>query len=230
MARGFVRKHEKVLVIEELAPEVEETVRQVAGCVPVFGKKNGYAPYEGELSPAGGCRDHGEGGIPAGKPVPSCRSCPEPAPAAPDPLRGLPPPRGVLCDKEGLQRRDLPERHRVLYPRPPARGGRYHHLHGCIDHGRERHCAFRREARRGLHDRGLHVPAYRHPGPPERGLQRREHDRRDPRQPDHGNDRPPAEPELRRRLPAVWRPRPYRSMPSAGPAGLRLSRRSIPTI
>ncbi|MGB7788779.1 indolepyruvate ferredoxin oxidoreductase subunit alpha [Methanoregula sp.] len=48
----FVRKHEKVLVIEELAPEVEETVRQVAGCVPVFGKKNGYAPYEGELSPA----------------------------------------------------------------------------------------------------------------------------------------------------------------------------------
>lgn len=47
----FVRKHEKVLVIEELAPEVEETVRQVAGTVPVFGKKNGYAPYEGELSP-----------------------------------------------------------------------------------------------------------------------------------------------------------------------------------
>ena len=48
----FVKKHEKVLVIEELAPEVEETVRQVAGGVPVFGKKNGYAPYEGELSPA----------------------------------------------------------------------------------------------------------------------------------------------------------------------------------
>jgi len=47
----FVQKHEKVLVIEELAPEVEEIVRQVAGCVPVFGKKNGYAPYEGELSP-----------------------------------------------------------------------------------------------------------------------------------------------------------------------------------
>jgi indolepyruvate ferredoxin oxidoreductase alpha subunit len=47
----FVRKHEKVLVIEELAPEVEETVRQVAGLVPVFGKKNSYAPYEGELSP-----------------------------------------------------------------------------------------------------------------------------------------------------------------------------------
>jgi indolepyruvate ferredoxin oxidoreductase alpha subunit len=47
----FIQKHEKILVIEELAPEVEEIVRQVAGCIPVFGKKNGYAPYEGELSP-----------------------------------------------------------------------------------------------------------------------------------------------------------------------------------
>lgn len=49
---AFVRQHEKVLVIEELAPVVEEVVRQVAGTVAVFGKKNGYAPYEGELSPA----------------------------------------------------------------------------------------------------------------------------------------------------------------------------------
>jgi indolepyruvate ferredoxin oxidoreductase alpha subunit len=48
----FIQKHEKILVIEELAPEVEEVVRQVAGCVPVFGKKNGFATYEGELSPA----------------------------------------------------------------------------------------------------------------------------------------------------------------------------------
>ena len=48
----FARKHEKILVIEELAPVVEEAVRQVAGCVPVFGKINGYALYEGELSPS----------------------------------------------------------------------------------------------------------------------------------------------------------------------------------
>ena len=48
---GFVRKHTTVLVIEELAPEVEEQVLQVAGMVKVLGKKNGYAPYEGELSP-----------------------------------------------------------------------------------------------------------------------------------------------------------------------------------
>ncbi len=47
----FIGKHEKILVIEELAPKVEERVRQVAGCIPVFGKINGYAAYEGELSP-----------------------------------------------------------------------------------------------------------------------------------------------------------------------------------
>jgi indolepyruvate ferredoxin oxidoreductase alpha subunit len=48
---GFIGRHEKILVIEELAPEVEEAARQAAGCVPVLGKKTGDAPYEGELSP-----------------------------------------------------------------------------------------------------------------------------------------------------------------------------------
>jgi indolepyruvate ferredoxin oxidoreductase alpha subunit len=46
----FIRKHDVVLVIEELAPEVEEQVLQVAGVVPVLGKKSGHVPYEGELS------------------------------------------------------------------------------------------------------------------------------------------------------------------------------------
>ncbi|MDD1716508.1 MAG: indolepyruvate ferredoxin oxidoreductase subunit alpha, partial [Methanolinea sp.] len=47
----FIRQHEKVLVVEELHPVVEEAVRQVAGCVTVHGKKDGKSPYEGELSP-----------------------------------------------------------------------------------------------------------------------------------------------------------------------------------
>ena len=47
---GFVGKHEKVLVVEELAPVIEEEVRQVAGATAVFGKKNGCVPYEGELN------------------------------------------------------------------------------------------------------------------------------------------------------------------------------------
>jgi len=46
----FVQKHDSVLVIEELAPEIEEQVLQVAGMVKVLGKKNGYVPFEGELS------------------------------------------------------------------------------------------------------------------------------------------------------------------------------------
>ncbi|MBP5475654.1 MAG: 4Fe-4S binding protein, partial [Methanomicrobium sp.] len=41
---------EKVLVVEELAPVIEEEVRQVAGKVSVFGKKNGCVPYDGELT------------------------------------------------------------------------------------------------------------------------------------------------------------------------------------
>ena len=45
-----VRGHDTILVIEELAPEVEEAVRQVAGDIPVLGKKSGHVPYEGELS------------------------------------------------------------------------------------------------------------------------------------------------------------------------------------
>lgn len=48
----FVRQHEMVLVVEELAPVVEEVVRQVAGNVVVHGKKDGCIPYEGELDPA----------------------------------------------------------------------------------------------------------------------------------------------------------------------------------
>jgi indolepyruvate ferredoxin oxidoreductase alpha subunit len=47
----FIRQHEKVLVVEELHPVVEEAVRQVAGCVTVHGKKDGKSPYEGEFSP-----------------------------------------------------------------------------------------------------------------------------------------------------------------------------------
>jgi indolepyruvate ferredoxin oxidoreductase, alpha subunit len=82
----FVRKHEKVLVIEELAPEVEETVRQVAGCVPVFGKKNGYAPYEGELSPAAVAAIMQKAGILAASPF---------SPA--EPVQNLPPRPPILC-------------------------------------------------------------------------------------------------------------------------------------
>lgn len=82
----FVRKHEKILVIEELAPEVEECVRQVAGCVPVFGKKNGYAPYEGELSPAVIAAIMEKAGFPPKKSFPQV-----------SPVQDLPPRPPILC-------------------------------------------------------------------------------------------------------------------------------------
>ncbi|HTY14432.1 MAG TPA: indolepyruvate ferredoxin oxidoreductase subunit alpha [Methanoregulaceae archaeon] len=83
---SFVRRHERVLVIEELAPVVEEEVREVSGLVPVYGKMSGHAPMEGELSPAL------VAGIMKSAGFPSTRSFPEPAQVPDVPLR---PP--ILC-------------------------------------------------------------------------------------------------------------------------------------
>ena len=83
---AFVGKHENVLVIEELAPEVEELVRQVAGCVPVYGKKNGYAPYEGELSPTAVAAIMEKAGFLPANPFHRA-----------DPVQNLPPRPPILC-------------------------------------------------------------------------------------------------------------------------------------
>jgi len=82
----FIRQHEKILVIEELHPVVEEAIRQVAGCVAVHGKKDGMVPYEGELSTVAVARIMQECGIPPSREFPS------PAPAGDIPAR---PP--ILC-------------------------------------------------------------------------------------------------------------------------------------
>ncbi|MDD1677385.1 MAG: indolepyruvate ferredoxin oxidoreductase subunit alpha [Methanomicrobiales archaeon] len=50
--RNFVRQHNKVLVIEELHPIIEEAVREIAGKTVIHGKKDGFTPWEGELNPA----------------------------------------------------------------------------------------------------------------------------------------------------------------------------------
>jgi len=83
---SFVRRHERVLVIEELAPVVEEEVREVSGTVPVFGKISGHAPMEGELSPAL------VAGIMKSAGFQATQSFPEPSPVPDVPLR---PP--ILC-------------------------------------------------------------------------------------------------------------------------------------
>ena len=83
---GFVRMHESVLVIEELFPMVEEAVREVAGCVPVHGKKDGHAPYEGELSPDAVARIMTSCGFSPAVEYPAVRPVPD-----------LPPRPPILC-------------------------------------------------------------------------------------------------------------------------------------
>ncbi|MCU0632405.1 MAG: indolepyruvate ferredoxin oxidoreductase subunit alpha [Methanolinea sp.] len=82
----FVRQHEKVLVVEELHPVVEEAVRQVAGCVAVHGKKDGMVPFEGELSTVAVAR------IMLACGIPPSRVFPDSAPAG-----NLPPRPPILC-------------------------------------------------------------------------------------------------------------------------------------
>ncbi|NLA99872.1 MAG: indolepyruvate ferredoxin oxidoreductase subunit alpha [Methanomicrobiales archaeon] len=84
--REFVDRHEKVLVVEELDPVVEEAVRQVATKTDVIGKMDGVVPYEGELTPASVAAALGGGGI-------------TPTVAYPPtvPVAGVPPRPPILC-------------------------------------------------------------------------------------------------------------------------------------
>ncbi|MBP2134158.1 indolepyruvate ferredoxin oxidoreductase alpha subunit [Methanomicrobium sp. W14] len=84
--KGFVSKHEKVLVVEELSPVVEEEVRQAAVKTTVFGKKDGCVPYEGELDPERTALAFEKAGFKHSK------NYPHPVPA-----EGLPPRPPILC-------------------------------------------------------------------------------------------------------------------------------------
>ena len=85
--RDTVQKHGRVLVIEEGDPVIEEEVLQVAGSIPVRGKKTGSVPEEGELSPAAVASILAtEGFIPSD-------AVPVPRDAVPD----LPPRPPILC-------------------------------------------------------------------------------------------------------------------------------------
>ena len=105
----FVKKHEKILVIEELAPEVEEAVRQVAGSVPVLGKKNGYGSYEGELSPPAVADIMEKAGFLKKNPFLQVEPDTKSSSPPPNPLCRLPAPRGILCNKKSFQGCDLPK-------------------------------------------------------------------------------------------------------------------------
>ena len=104
----FVRKHEKVLVIEELAPEVEEMRPAGCGMRPGLWQEERVCPLRRGIIPGSGCRNHGEGRVPAEESVPAVAARAGSSPRPADPVRRLPAPRRVLCDKKGLQGRNLP--------------------------------------------------------------------------------------------------------------------------
>ena len=84
--REFVDRHEKVLVLEELSPVVEEAVRQVATRTEVVGKLTGTVPYEGEFTPATVAAALAWAGI-----------APTIAFPAVAPVQGVPPRPPILC-------------------------------------------------------------------------------------------------------------------------------------
>ena len=84
--KSFVDRHEKVLVVEELAPVVEEAIRQVATRTEVLGKMTGTVPYEGEFNPAIVSAILERAGIAPTVTFP-----------APAPVQGVPPRPPILC-------------------------------------------------------------------------------------------------------------------------------------
>ncbi len=84
--KDFVDQHRTVLVIEELAPVVEEAVRQVATTTEVSGKMTGTVPYEGELSPASVAAAMRRAGFAPTETFPDAT-----------PVQGVPPRPPILC-------------------------------------------------------------------------------------------------------------------------------------
>lgn len=83
----FVEKHEKVLVIEELSPVIEEETAQVACNAKIFGKINGCVPHEGELDQASVALAFEKAGIKSKKSFDG----------EIQPVTGLPPRPPILC-------------------------------------------------------------------------------------------------------------------------------------
>jgi len=84
--REFVDQHNKVLVVEELDPVIEEVVRRVATKTDVYGKMNGTVPYEGEFTPATVVDALAAAGMTASTTFPAV-----------NPVPGVPPRPPILC-------------------------------------------------------------------------------------------------------------------------------------
>ena len=129
--------HEKVLLSRGLRPEVEEPCARVRAVSRSLARRTGTTLRRRVVSP-GGNRDHGKSRFPSGKPVRPARPFAEPALQAPDSAR-LPAPRRFYAIKKVFKDAIYPS-DIGCYTLGSSRCRRHHHLHGSVDHGRERHC------------------------------------------------------------------------------------------
>ena len=109
LIRDFASRVEKLYVIEELEPFMEDQIK--AAGIPCVGKELTRPPVRAEHPAAAGAGPGPEGGLPH-------RGC-DPGQAAPGPVSRLPPPRLLLYpvpEQELCGHR----RHRLLYPAAPS--------------------------------------------------------------------------------------------------------------
>ena len=196
----FRAKVDKLYVVEELDPFLEENIRLQG--VQVDGGKD-ILPLCGEFNPGLVARllsDAGVPGVDEGLLVDVPDAVDGPARPAADTLPRLLAPRRVRRAAPPARLRQ--RRHRLLQPRRAAavRSHALQHLHGRRhQHGARHVQGHRRERRpqepsRGDHRR-QHVLPHRHQLPARRRLQPEQRRHGHPGQPHHGHDRRPGEPE-----------------------------------
>ena len=153
---------------------------------------SGAIRREGELTPD---RIHRALAAFLGLPAPAEAGARRTGPA-PLPLPRLPPPQRLLQHQEVLPERDLPLRHRLLYPGDQPRRRRHRPLHGGLHQPGSGLLPGLRPGRRlpdgGRHHRRLDLLPRRPPGAGQRRHPAGAHHRRHPRQRHHRHDRPSA--------------------------------------
>ena len=200
MVREFAAGVERVIVVEELDPFLEEQVRLLG--VNAEGKS--IFPAYGELLPATIEQCAVKAGLlPADAVVAKRARCAhQSGPAQPGPVPRLPAPQHLLQPQQAEIRGG--RRHRLL--QPGRAGTVQRHRHDGRD-GRQRRRGPRLLRRGhgagvGRRDRRRHLLPLGHGAAAEHGAQQRQGHHRDPRQPHHGHDGPPGSP---RRLPDAGR-------------------------
>ena len=195
LIRDFAASVDRLIVIEELDPFIEEAVKLWG--IPCEGKS--IFPLIGEFDPrvvrenaikSGPSARVSARGVDGG----GCRPTARPPARA---LPRLPAPQRVLRAEQaqGAGQR----RYRLLHPGPDRAAERDPHLrlHGRGDRGGARRSQGRQPGASRGSDRRFDLLPHRHPGAGERGLQPEPGDHDHHGQPRHRHDRPPGEPRLR---------------------------------